>query len=236
MIRTLVLTDQPVIALGMRLVLAEAGIDATSIGALADIGALTKAFEPEIVLIDLEAIPSMKALAEVRSKLPHSKLVLRTRTISRDLIFHALEYEVRGILPSRLPVDRLAASLERIANGELLIEITKLLVESAGQGRVHFSHRQWEVVELVAKGLKNKEIATVMNVEEGTVKQHLYRICKKTKVRDRFELLLYHERNRHLIGANEETAEPLPDIHDVEHPLMRNTRPKSNLVSTSTPC
>lgn len=236
MIRTLVVTDQPVVALGMRIVLAEAGIDATCIGALTDIGGLMKAFEPEIALIDLETLPSIKSLAEARCKLPQSKLVLRTRTISRDLIFHALEYEVRGILPSQLPLDRVPESLERIANGELLIEITRLLVESAGQSRVHFSNRQWEVVELVAKGMKNKEIAGIMNVEEGTVKQHLYRICKKTKVRDRFELLLYYERNRHLIGKSEEMAAPLPDIHDVEHPLMENHRTKNNTASTSTLC
>ena len=235
MMRTVVFTDQPVIALGVQAVLAETGIDVICVSALSQMDEF-KALQPEIVLIDLEALTSIRTLAEVRAKLPLSRLVLRTRTISRDLIYHALEYEVRGILPSQLPVERLGPSLERIASGELLIEITKLLVDCAGESRVRFSNRQWEVVELVAKGLKNKEIATVMNVEEGTVKQHLYRICKKTKVRDRFELLLYHERNRHLIGKREDVAEPLPGVTELNHAVTRNYRPKVKLLSTSISC
>src|SRR5207237_2204584 len=72
-----------------------------------------------------------------------------------------------------------------------------------------------QVVELLAQGLKNKEIAAAMNLAEGTVKVYLSRLFKKTKVRDRFELMLFRAQDRKLLNNGDLTGRvpasfPLP--------------------------
>jgi predicted transcriptional regulator len=54
----------------------------------------------------------------------------------------------------------------------------------------------------LAQGLKNKEIAAAMQLAEGTVKVYLSRLFKKTKVRDRFELMLYRAQDRKLLSTD----------------------------------
>jgi hypothetical protein len=61
-------------------------------------------------------------------------------------------------------------------------------------------------VEFLAQGLKNKEIAAAMNLAEGTVKVYLSRLFKKTKVRDRFELMLYRAQDRKLLNNGDITG------------------------------
>jgi DNA-binding NarL/FixJ family response regulator len=122
--------------------------------------------------------------------------------ISRELVFQALEYGVRGILPLQLSPENLVRSLERIANGEMVIEVTDAGFETVGDKRITFSEREKQVVELLAQGLKNKEIAAAMQLAEGTVKVYLSRLFKKTKVRDRFELMLYRAQDRKLLSTD----------------------------------
>jgi NarL family two-component system response regulator YdfI len=126
--------------------------------------------------------------------------------MSRELIFQALEYGVRGILPVQLSPEALVQSLQRIARGEVLIEVTDAGFDTTNEKRVSFSEREKQVVELLAQGLKNKEIAAAMNLAEGTVKVYLSRLFKKTKVRDRFELMLYRAQDRKLLNNGDITG------------------------------
>jgi DNA-binding NarL/FixJ family response regulator len=102
----------------------------------------------------------------------------------------------------QLSPENLIRSLERIANGEMLIEVTDGGSDTVGDKRVTFSEREKQVVELLAQGLKNKEIAAAMQLAEGTVKVYLSRLFKKTKVRDRFELMLYRAQDRKLLSTD----------------------------------
>jgi DNA-binding NarL/FixJ family response regulator len=138
--------------------------------------------------------------------MPGCNLVIRVGPMSRELIFQALEYGVRGILPVQLSPNMLVQSLERIAKGEVLIEVTDAGFDSSGEKRVTFSEREKQVVELLAQGLKNKEIASAMNLAEGTVKVYLSRLFKKTKVRDRFELMLFRAQDRKLLNNGDLTG------------------------------
>jgi DNA-binding CsgD family transcriptional regulator len=77
-----------------------------------------------------------------------------------------------------------------VAEGELWYD--KTLTQTFLSGRtVKVSRRETELITLVSQGLKNKEIATVMDITEGTVKVYLSRLFEKVGVRDRFELALF---------------------------------------------
>ncbi len=201
MTRVLVLTDQPVLARGFQESLLAGGFQVISgSDPAAGCGEAFDSAGPELVLLDLTGEFTFETLAETHARMPGCNLVIRVGPMSRELIFQALEYGVRGILPLQLLPERLVQSLERISKGEVVIEVTDAGFDNAGEKRVSFSEREKQVVELLAQGLKNKEIAAAMNLAEGTVKVYLSRLFKKTKVRDRFELMLYRAQDRKLLN------------------------------------
>jgi len=190
--------------------------------------------EPELVLLDLTGEFTFETLAETHARMPGSNLVIRVGPMSRELIFQALECGVRGILPARISADMLIQSLQRIARGEVVIEVTDSGFDPGGEKRVTFSGREKQVVELLAQGLKNKEIAAAMSLAEGTVKVYLSRLFKKTKVRDRFELMLYRAQDRKLLSNADA---PSHTVVDPKAPVMaeylpaQQSRPESVTVS-----
>ena len=202
MIRVHVLTDQPVLARGFEETLTAAGIQLASVGDPAATAGELKTTTAEMVLLDLTGEFTFETLADTHARMPACNLVIRVGPISRELVFQALEYGVRGILPVQLSPENLVRSLERIANGEMVIEVTDAGFEAVGDKRITFSEREKQVVELLAQGLKNKEIAAAMQLAEGTVKVYLSRLFKKTKVRDRFELMLYRAQDRKLLSTD----------------------------------
>ena len=207
MTRVLVLTDQPVLARGFQETLSAGGIQVISASdPAAHCADADRSLEPVLVLLDLTGEFTFETLADTHARMPGSNLVIRVGPMSRELIFQALEYGVRGILPVQLSAEMLVQSLLRIANGEVLIEVSDCGFDSAGEKRVNFSEREKQVVELLAQGLKNKEIAAAMNLAEGTVKVYLSRLFKKTKVRDRFELMLYRAQDRKLLNNGDLTG------------------------------
>jgi DNA-binding NarL/FixJ family response regulator len=206
MTRVLLLSDQPILARGFQEILSAGGMEVVSSGEPA--GGVLLSSNPELVLLDLTGEFTFETLAETHVRMPGCNLVIRVGPMSRELIFQALEYGVRGILPVQLSPEMLLQSLRRIAKGEVVIEVTDSGFDPGGEKRVSFSEREKQVVELLAQGLKNKEIAAAMNLAEGTVKVYLSRLFKKTKVRDRFELMLYRAQDRKLLSNGEAANHP----------------------------
>jgi DNA-binding NarL/FixJ family response regulator len=190
--------------MGFQQTLSAAGLEVTSVCDLeSNCAEIFKTTEPNVVLLDLTGEFTFDTLASLHTRMPGSNIVIRVGPMSRELIFQALEYGVRGILPVQLSPDALVSSLRRIAAGEVLIEVTDAGFDTPGEKRVTFSEREKQVVELLGQGLKNKEIAAAMNLAEGTVKVYLSRLFKKTKVRDRFELMLYRAHDRKLLNPSD---------------------------------
>src|SRR5229473_6908856 len=140
MTRVLVLTDQPVLARGLQETLSAGGIEVVSIGDPA--GQSAETFTSELVLLDLTGEFTFETLAETHDRMPGCNLVIRVGPMSRELIFQALEYGVRGILPLQLLPERLVQSLERISKGEVVIEVTDAGFDNGGEKRVSFSERE----------------------------------------------------------------------------------------------
>src|SRR5215467_13734711 len=233
MIRVLVLTDQPILARGFQEIMSAGGIEVTSASDPA--GDVFIPANQELVLLDLTGEFTFETLAQTHARMPGCNLVIRVGPMSRELIFQALEYGVRGILPVQLSPDALVQSLQRIARGEVLIEVTDAGFDSPNEKRVSFSEREKQVVELLAQGLKNKEIAAVMNLAEGTVKVYLSRLFKKTKVRDRFELMLYRAQDRKLLNNGDITGRvaTIPQTPPTLAEFVRAPRARQEVVIAS---
>ena len=196
MANVLLCSDEPILAEGLSRILSEAdqmrliaycpGIDG-----LRD---QMSTHQPDILLVDLTAGVNFGVLSGLHEVASHAKIVLWVHAISTELALQAMSLGVRGILRKTLPVETLLRCLIRVNEGELWFE--KALTDSIMSARRYsLTRREGQLVSLLSQGLKNKEIATALNISEGTVKVYLSRLFQKLGVKDRFELALYGLKN-----------------------------------------
>jgi DNA-binding NarL/FixJ family response regulator len=196
MTRTLLFSDEPILAKGLESILASvegfqlAGVCSNT----AKLKEILDAGEPDILLIDLTSDVTFSILSELKKASLNAKIVLWVHSISTELALQAMALGVRGILRKTLPSDLLIKCLQRVNEGEFWFE--KALTDSfLSAKRIALTKREGQLVSLLSQGLKNKEIASMLLISEGTVKVYLSRLFQKVGVKDRFELALYGLKN-----------------------------------------
>jgi DNA-binding NarL/FixJ family response regulator len=148
------------------------------------------ATKPDVILLSVDGQLDWTLLHLLHRESPASRVVLWLHEIAAESAYRAKEWGVRGILRKSLPADMILKCIRRVSEGELWFE--KTLTETFLSGRtVRVSRRENQLITLVSQGLKNKEIASEMEISEGTVKVYLSRLFEKVGVRDRFELALF---------------------------------------------
>jgi DNA-binding NarL/FixJ family response regulator len=149
--------------------------------------------KPDIALLDLATGLNLLGLRDVRRRGTNLQTVLwGDPTI--EFGFHAMEMGVRGIIPAATPIESFTAALSSIRTGQLSFE-KSLMEQLLLTKRVSLTGREGQLVGLISKGLKNKELAYALGITEGTVKVYLSRLYMKLGVNDRFELALYALKN-----------------------------------------
>ena len=165
----------------------------------------TRLLEPDVVLMDIRMpdLDGISATREVLAAFPEVKVVILTTFEDDDYIFGALSAGASGFLLKRTRPEDLIAAIHTIAAGDSLLSpsVTSRVIERmAGQpppGAAHdarldeLTPRETEVLELVARGLSNGEIAAELVIEESTVKTHVKRILGKLGARDRVQAVIF---------------------------------------------
>jgi RNA polymerase sigma factor (sigma-70 family) len=151
-------------------------------------------------------MPNLDGIAATREVLaaqPEAKVVILTTFEEDDYIFGALSAGASGFLLKRTSPEALIAALHTVAAGDSLLSpsVTRRVIERmATQPALNVSSsarldeltpREREVLELVARGLSNSEIATAFVIEESTVKTHVRRILTKLRLRDRVQAVIF---------------------------------------------
>ncbi len=211
-IRVLVADDQRVVREGLTTLLAlVAGVEV--VGAAADGDeALTMAVQlrPDVVLMDLR-MPHCDGVEATRRLRDHDAgikvLVLTTYADDRSVI-DALRAGARGYLTKDASAGQIRDALERVTSGQAAIDPAvqhHLLnaiaspaaspAEPTPQYPDGLTHREAEVLALIAQGLSNTEIASRLVVSETTVKSHINHLFAKTGVRDRAQAVTYAYRH-----------------------------------------
>jgi len=196
MLRVLVFTDEPVAAEGLDCVLKRAG-GFHVMAAPSDPVTLietAEAVRPDLLLLDMTPNLTYGVMVELQKRIPGSRIVVWVRSISKELAYQAIEHGIRGILRKTLPGDTVVKCLRMVADGGLWFE-DSLKDGFLGVKSVSLSRRESQLVSLLAQGLKNKEIASMLLISDGTVKVYLSRLFRKLGVKDRFELALFGLRN-----------------------------------------
>lgn len=186
-------SNQPVLARGLACVLSQAA-ELSFAGVCLGMEERVARTAPDILLLDVTPEVTFDLLTELRHTLPRCSLVLWTGEIGTELAFQALGLGVRGILRKTASPESLIECLLKVRSGELWYD--KELADSFFSARrVVLTPRESQLVSLIASGLKNKEIATALQISEGTVKVYLGRLFHKVGVKDRFELALFGLKN-----------------------------------------
>jgi DNA-binding NarL/FixJ family response regulator len=145
----------------------------------------------DLALVDVTSGLSFDSLADVNTRLPGCPVVLWSDALPLDVVFRTLEFGVRGLVPRTAAPDLLVTSLKKVASGEMQIGFTASRDSAPVKRQVTLTPREREIVSRLRQGLRNKQIASEMNITEGTVKIYLFRLFHKLGVRNRFELASY---------------------------------------------
>ena len=215
MIKVLLADDQTLIRQGIRLLL-EIEPDIQVVGQAANGRAAleqVEALHPDVVLMDVR-MPEMDGVAATRAlsvQHPEVKVIILTTFEDDETVFEGLKAGARGYLLKDISSEEMAQAVRRVAAGEALIEprITrKVLAEfsrlatATEQHRpaktggvpedlpVPLTERELEVLQALARGLSNREIAGQLVITEGTVKNHVSSLIDKLGVRDRTQVVL----------------------------------------------
>jgi two-component system NarL family response regulator len=145
-------------------------------------------YSPDIALMDL-AMPRMDgahAILEIRSAFPEARVIVLTTYDGDENIFRALENGARGYLLKDCSTEELAGAIRTVHAGgtHVSARAAARLAERTMAGRP-LTAREIEVLEQIASGKSNKEIAELLFISEGTVKTHVLSIHEKLDVRDR---------------------------------------------------
>lgn len=157
---------------------------------------------PDVLVLDL-LMPGLDGLAVARElhragALPNT--VLLTAQLHEDQLIEALHLGIRGFVLKEMATKLLVECLRRVHAGGQWLEkdsanraMAKLVRREARAKEVAglLTPREIEVVRMVAKGLANKEIASLLNIADGTVKIHLHNIYEKVKINRRAELIRF---------------------------------------------
>ncbi len=171
---------------------------------------LLERYQPSVVLLDraFGAKPVLDWIASAKMRYPQTRTVLWATVISDVECFRAFQVGACGILKKSAPTPAILHCLQTVASGQMWTENLYLPRENRfGQTRPRpLTKREQEIIGLVARGLKNREIAEALHIATGTVKIHMMHIFEKTGIRDRFELAMYGLKLAD--GAGAERAEP----------------------------
>jgi DNA-binding NarL/FixJ family response regulator len=174
--------------------------------------------KPDVVLMDVR-MPDMDgiaATAELAASAPDARVLILTTFEQDDYIFGALRAGASGFLLKRTRPEDLIAAVHGVASGDSLLSpsVTRRVIDRMAQQPMpdlsglakldELTPREREILELVAGGLSNREIATELVIEDATVRSHIRRILMKLRLRDRVQIVIF----AYETGVNRPPAKP----------------------------
>ena len=205
-IRILLSEDHPLFRSGMKLLL-QRQKDIEVVGEASD-GAecvkLAKKLKPDMILLDLnmEGVDGLEALPLLKKEIPEACVLMLTVSEDANDLVEALKLGASGYLLKNIDTEFLLDSIRRAANGESVMspQMTANLANAIRSEKKmaeekadvpHLSPRESQIIQFIAKGSSNKEIARSLDIAESTVKIHVQGILRKLNLTSRVQAAIY---------------------------------------------
>ena len=159
---------------------------------------------PDVVLMDINmpGTNGLQAIKEIKQDKLACKVIVLTIHEDREYLFKTLQMGAEGYVLKDAEPAVLLEAIRNVHNGQSYIQpnMTKELVREFNRVTLHekekneennLTSREIEVLELIAEGMINKEIAKQLYISEKTVKNHVSNIFKKLNVSDRTQAAIY---------------------------------------------
>lgn len=149
--------------------------------------ALFRQFQPDVTIMDLQlpAMSGLRAIELIRGESPDARIVVLTMFHGDEDVFRALQAGAATYVLKDARSDDLLRIVRQVHAGERPLPANVAALLSARSEHPLLTAREIAVLELVAQGLRNKEVGGVLGVTEETVKSHVKNILAKLGVNDR---------------------------------------------------
>jgi DNA-binding NarL/FixJ family response regulator len=164
---------------------------------------------PDVVLLDLglEKASSLELMAILQTEIPEARIIAMDILPEQVDIVEFVEAGGSGFILKSASVEEYLATIRAVARGEkvlpsvltasLFTQIIESALESGAtlpEGGTQLTQREKEVVDLIAEGLSNKQIATRLHIATHTVKSHVHNILEKLALRSRLQIAAFARR------------------------------------------
>ena len=212
MINLAIVDDQSILREGLKFVLSKVGnFNVIGTGENGkDAYNLCKENHIDIVLMDIKMpiMDGVEATKLIKRDFPHINIIILTTFNDDEFIFEALKYGASGYLLKDATMEKIEEAINEVYKGGAIIQpnVAKKIVnmfskmskkESQTDTRVdELTHREKDILRNLGEGKSNKEIAEILYISEGTVKNHITSILSKLDLRDRTQLALFAVKNK----------------------------------------
>ena len=205
--KIVIIDDDNLVSLSLNTILSAQ--DDIEVSAVGDSGQqAVKLYEehmPDVMLMDIrmQGMTGLEAAEKILGKYPDAKILLLTTFSDDEYIVKALSIGVKGYILKQdfegiVPALDAVYGGQSVFGGEIIGKIPVLMQnkEEFDYSQYDISEKEQEIIELVAEGLSNREIAERLFLSEGTVRNYISVILEKLSLRDRTQLAVFYYKNR----------------------------------------
>ena len=213
MIKVLIADDQELIRQSLQIVLnSKADIEVCDVAADGQevIRSIRKE-KPDVILMDIR-MPKMDGVQctkIIKENYPQIKIIILTTFDDDEYVYSALKYGASGYLLKGVSLDELSNAIKTVLQGGAIFnpnvasKAIRIFSQMAKNNVVTekfqsqddlptLSNTEWKIIQQVAQGLSNKEIAEILKFTEGTIRNYLSVILDKLELRDRTQLAIWY--------------------------------------------
>ena len=161
--------------------------------------------QPDLVLMDIRmpGIDGLEATRRLGAGTSPTRVLILTTFGLTEYVYEALRAGASGFLLKDSPAEELLSGVRIVARGDALLDpsITRAVIEEfshrpraqedLGERLEELTARELEVLQLLARGLSNAEIAAELVISDGTAKTHVARVLQKLDLRDRVQAVIF---------------------------------------------
>ena len=202
----IIVDDDKLVSLSLKTILEASGeVNVYAIGNCGEAAlSLYPEFKPDILLMDIrmDGMSGLTAGKQILETYPEAKILFLTTFSDDEYIVRALRMGAKGYLlkqnfESILPALQAVQKGQTVFGEEITDKIPDLINKTTAQrdfAKYGISEKEYAIIEQVANGLNNKEIAETLYLSEGTVRNYLSSILEKLELRDRTQLAIFYYR------------------------------------------